>query len=146
MKHLLVSLLIGCTCFSVHAQSASENFSTCLSENTSGKDRKEMARWIFVGMGVHPDLQSISSISAYAPEETSKYMGQLFTRLITENCPKEAKAAFDVDGPLAFQNGFRLLGELAMRELMNNKEVAYRLSLWEKYVNKEKVQSTMKIK
>lgn len=139
MKRSVLALFLYCLSLAANAQPAIEAFSNCIADNSSGKDRKEMARWIFVSMGAHPEIKSIASISATAPEETSKTMGELVTRLLGENCPREAKLAIEVAGPNALEAGFKLLGELAMRELMTNKEVSISLGLYEKYLNKEKM-------
>lgn len=143
MKRSVLALFLYCLSLAANAQPAIEAFSNCIADNSSGKDRKVMARWIFVSMGAHPEIKSIASISASAPEDTSKAMGELFTRLLTENCPKQTSAAIEAAGPQALQAGFRLLGELAMQELMTNKEVSTGLSLIEKYIDREKMKSTL---
>lgn len=34
---------------------------SCLADNTTGKDRKELARWIFVAMSAHPEMRDLSN-------------------------------------------------------------------------------------
>ena len=44
------------------ADSAAD-LSTCVADNTSGKQRKDLARWVFFAMAAHPDF------AAYATPE-----------------------------------------------------------------------------
>ncbi len=143
MKRSVLAIFLYCLTLAANAQPAIEAFANCMADNSSGKDRKVMARWFLVSMGAHPEIKSITSISASAPEETSKAMGELFTRLLTENCPKQTKAAIEVAGPQALQAGFKMLGELAMEEITTNKEVSTGLSLIDKYIDREKMKSTL---
>jgi len=94
-------------------------------------------------MGAHPDMKAISSINPSAPEESSRTVGALFNRLVTQACPKEAKAAVGAVGPIAFQSAFAVLGQLAMQELMADKDVNAGMGLLQKYVDNAKVQSVL---
>ena len=141
---LALTLCVAATCG--HTQPAVDAFSKCLADNTSGRDRKDLARWLFVAMGAHPDMRAIATISASAPQESSKTAGQLFTRLIAEACPDQAKAAVGAVGQVAFQAGFSMLGQLAMQELMTDRDVAAGMGLLEKYVDARKIQSAVGIR
>lgn len=143
MKRSVLALFLYCLSLAANAQPAIEALSNCIADNSSGKDRKVIARWIFVSMGAHPEIKSIASISASAPEDTSKAMGEFLTRLLTENCPKQTSAAIEAAGAQALQASFRLLGKLAMQEFMTNKEVSTGISLIEKYLDIEKMKSTL---
>jgi len=141
MKRPLIFLVLAATAAVAHAQPSVDAFGKCLADNTSGKDRKDLARWLFVAMGAHPEMKAISSINPSAPEDSSRVSGALFNRLIIEACPKEAKAAVDAVGPIAFQSAFAVLGQLAMQELMTDKNVNTSMGLLQKYVDNAKVQS-----
>lgn len=143
MKRTLIGLLLAASTLAVHAQPAVSAFGKCLGDNTTGRDRKDLARWLFVAMGAHPDMKAISTINPSAPEESSRVAGQLFTKLVAESCPKEAKAAVDAAGPGAFQSAFTVLGQLAMQELMTDKDVAAGMSLLQKHIDASKVQSVL---
>ena len=69
--------------------------SSCVADNTSGKQRKDLARWVFFAMAAHPDLVSYTTPElGAAREETDRTTADLFVYLITEQCPGEASAAF----------------------------------------------------
>jgi len=143
MKQPLLCLLLAASTLAAQAQPAVNAFGKCLGDNTTGRDRKDLARWLFVAMGAHPDMKAISTINPSAPEDSSKAAGRLFTKLVVEACPKEAKAAVDAVGSGAFQSAFTVLGQLAMQELMTDKDVAAGMALLEKHVDTSKIQSVL---
>ena len=58
------------------------------------------------------------------PKLPARGAGELFTRLLTDACANEAKVALKAGGPMAIQVGFQTLGQLAMQELMTDRDVA----------------------
>jgi hypothetical protein len=146
-RALLCLLLLGLPHFAkAQAQAAVDAFGKCLADNTSGKDRKDLARWLFVAMGAHADMKAISTIAASAAEDTPKIAAALFTRLVADSCPEEARAALNTAGPVAFQSAFTVLGQLAMRELMADKDVAASMALLQKHIDSKKVQAALEVK
>lgn len=144
MKRLLICLSLAASTVAVHAsQPAVDSLSRCLAENTTGKDRKDLAKWLFVAMGAHADMKAIARIHESAPEDTSRVAGKLFTKLLTESCPGQAKAAVDAAGPIAIQSGFTVLGQLAMQELMTDKDVAAGMGMLQKHIDTKKMQSVL---
>lgn len=119
---------------------------TCLADNTNGKERKELAKWIFVGMAAHPDIQDVTNIPAKTHDDVDRFMGELVTRLLTQSCVSQAQVAVKNEGGAAFKGAFSFLGQVAMQELMTNQAVSQSLSSWEKYFDKEKFKSLMEAK
>jgi hypothetical protein len=134
-----VFLLASLVAVPVFASPDGDAVAKCIVDNTTGKDRKDLARWVFVAMSAHPEMQSISNIAPGAIDDVSRTAGSLFTKLLTESCPAETRAALRSDGPLAIQAAFRLLGELAMQELMTDKNVAAAMSAFDNYIDKDKL-------
>lgn len=143
MNKIIIALLGLMLITDAHSQDAVENFSKCLTESTTGRDRKDLAKWLFVAMGAHPELKAIAAIPTATAEESSKVAAQLFTKLITDSCAKEARTAVQVGGSAAFQAAFNVLGRLAMQELMADKDVAAGMSALEKYVDADRVRSAL---
>lgn len=121
---------------------ATAAFATCLADNTTGKDRKELAKWVFVSISSHPDLHQLSAVTPAAHKQVNQTMGALLTRLVTESCAQEARAAVQQDGNQSFEQAFTSLGRLAMQELMTNREVAANINGFVDYMDKEKFQRT----
>ena len=122
------------------AQNSTQQLSQCLAETTSGKDRKDLARWVFFAMAAHPEIKDFTSPSAAsAEEETHKVMADLFTRLLSESCLKQTQAAFKEGGASAIGVAFQTLGQLAMQELMSNPAVNASMSKFEKQLDQSKL-------
>jgi len=133
---LAFSLLIS---FSAVAQSPGDLVGKCLADNTTGKDRKELAAWIFVAMAAHPELRDLATTSPGAGDKTARAMGALVTRLLTESCAKEVQALARAESSDAVTKAFETLGRLAMLELTSNAEVATSATAFERYVDKAKI-------
>ncbi len=70
-------------------------------------------------------------------------MAAQFTKLLSESCPTQAKTAMQAEGSAAMQTAFGTLGQLAMQELMSNREVNAAMSEFEQFVDQKKVQSAI---
>ncbi len=117
----------------------------CLADNTTGKDRKDLAKWIFLAMAAHPEMkQHASAETAAAADQSSRTMAALVVRLLTESCPNEARAAFKSgQASQALEVAFAGLGQLAMQELMTDKAVQDSMSLFERYLDTKRLMETL---
>ena len=131
----------GIMASSAIAGPATDALAACLADNTTGKDRKDMARWVYVGMSIHPEIHSLSNVTDNNREELDKMIAAMFTRLITESCPSQAKLVMDKEGSAGFQTAFGTIGRLAMQELMSNPEVNSSFTNFTKYVDQNKINS-----
>ena len=144
----IVAVVIGSavTVSSASAGSATDTLSTCLADNTTGKDRKEMARWVFVGMASHPEIKTLSNVTQAKRDELDKIMATMVTRLMTESCQVQARSAMEKDGGEAFKVAFGVVGKLAMQELMSNPNVNASFSDFAKYIDQKKFNSALSSK
>jgi hypothetical protein len=110
-----------------------------LSDNTTGKDRKDLALWIFTAMSAHPDIGVVAKPSPQDVEAAQRKVGALLTRLIADSCPRETSAAIQSDGSKGMRVAFEFLGRMAMQELMSNPQVKDTLGGFERYVDMAKV-------
>jgi hypothetical protein len=125
-------------------QAQGDALAKCLADNTTGKDRKDLARWIFVAMAAHPEIHDIANPTEALADRTYVTMGNLVTRLLAENCPEEVKAVVKgSDSSRVMRQAFERLGQLAMMELMSNRDVASSVSRFEQYVDKDKLASVL---
>ena len=122
-----------------------EAVQTCLGDSTSGRDRKLLAKWIFLAMGAHPELKSLSSATAQDQEQTSRDFADLVMRLMTVDCkgPMQAMMASDGDVSAAMKLAFSYLGRVAMQELMNDKSVDGTISQFGKYIDEGKLNAAL---
>lgn len=140
MFRLTVVLCALAAPLAAFGQAPTDTLSQCLADNTSGKDRKDLARWVFFAIAAHPEMkQYTSSETPAASDAAQKVMGATFTRLIAESCAKETKAALAAGGTNAIQVAFATFGQLAMQELMSNKEVAASMGRFEQHLDQAKI-------
>lgn len=123
-----------------HAQTPVESLSRCLADSTTGKDRKDLARWVFFAMAAHPEMKPFAAPTvAGATDDADRGTANLFTRLVAESCLKQTQTAFQQGGPVAIQAAFQTLGQLAMQELMSDGQVNASMSAFQKYLDQEKI-------
>lgn len=115
-----------------------QQLSVCLTDSMNGKERKNLAKWIFLGMSSHSIMRPYTNASESDIDSSNKFVGTLITRLITEDCPSQAIAASKVLGSAAFEQAFKVVGEVAMQELMAEPSVNQALGEFEKYIDQEK--------
>lgn len=143
----LVAVLIGLqvTASSAIAGPATDALVNCVADNTTGKDRKDMARWIFVVMSAHPEIQKLSNVSETDREQVDRTMAAIATRLLTENCQAQAKLAMQTEADSApLQTAFGEIGKLAMQELMSNPVVSSATESFGKYLDEDKLSAAFK--
>ncbi len=139
----IIILTIGVT-ISVPALSgsAASNLGGCMIDALNGKERKQLAKWIFFSMAAHPSIKSYFSATAKDITESDEIIGKLITRLLTSDCPHELKIANKSD-PLAIKKSFELVGQVAMQELMTNKKVMKAITNYAQYVDQGKINSLL---
>ncbi|MCL2914482.1 hypothetical protein L2725_11970 [Shewanella corallii] len=120
---------------SAQAMSPAQEFGACMTDSLSGKERKELAKWIYFGMSHHSTIKQYSNATAKDTDNSDRYVGQLITRLLTKDCPETAKLAFETGGVQAFEMAFGFVGEVAMQELMTEASVSEALGAFEKYLD-----------
>lgn len=144
IRHTFIGLLAVITALSAAAAPTTTNaLGACLADNTTGKERKELAKWMFVAMASHPELQGLSNITDSDREKTYQALGATVTKLLTQSCPEQTRSALATDAGEAFKLAFGFLGKLAMQELMTNPEVGASFSGFERYIDQQKLKALM---
>ncbi len=144
-KYLLLCIILVCFILSsgLTAQQTAEDLGTCFTNSLTGQERKDLALWVFIAMSVHPDIQKYSRITPADRDRSDKFMAQLVTKLMTEKCAKQVKDAYKKDGSAAIETAFGLVGQVAMQEIMLNKDVSASFASFEKYLDKTKINQTL---
>jgi hypothetical protein len=134
---LLVSLFTGTPVFS---QTATDALSNCLVDNLSGKERKNLARWVFFSMGTHPEIKLYLNASKDDVEKANEYVGKLITRLLVVDCSDRLKAAYASD-PTSVQTAFKAVGGIAMQELMIDANVQKSLTGYMQFTDRAAIEN-----
>lgn len=124
-----------------YADQVTREFATCLTDSMTGKERKSLAKWIFFSFSVHPEISDYFKVPNETKDDTNRFVGELITRLLTEDCPDLAKAAIEKRGSIALKKAFGLVGKVAMQELTRNERVEESMTEFGKYVDKEKLRA-----
>lgn len=143
---LTLILILGAAMSVVPAAAgpATDALSKCLADSTTGKDRKDMVRWFFTSLSVHPDIQDLSNVSEATRTTTDKNTAAIIERLITQACREQSRTAFKTDGPDAMRASFKTLGELAAYELMANPSVSKAVSAFSQHLDTAKINDALK--
>ena len=125
------------------ADTTIEAVGTCLTDSTTGKDRKDLIKWIFVAVSKHPELSELSSVTPEVEETVNRRLGELFTRLVAQDCPTEIAAMVKTHGPSSLSQPFEVLGKVAMQELMTHPNVAASLAALDRYVDQSRLEPVL---
>src|SRR5262249_8155843 len=130
--------LLALTLLSARASAGiyGDELAKCLVSSTSPKDQTDLVRWIFAAAALHPDVASICSVSAAERPAMSKAVAELFQRLLTNSCRKEFASAVQYEGATVIESSFSVLGQVAMRSLMSNAEVAKGLGELDTFIDR----------
>jgi len=141
MKQIFIVLILTTFLVSpvaVFADAANNSFGSCMVDNLNGKERKQLAKWIFFAIAAHPEIKIYSNVSQKDVDSSDKYIGALITRLLTVDCPSQMKATYRID-PRAYEKAFELVGKMAMQELMSNKNVTKAITNYIQFADMEKL-------
>jgi hypothetical protein len=111
---------------------------TCMADSMTGKERKQMAKWFFFAMSNHPEIKDFSNISEQSKENADKFIAALITRLLTEDCLMETKAALE-ESSESIKQAFELIGRVAAQEILLSPDVKTGASNFEQYLDKDKI-------
>ena len=112
-----------------------DDMSRCLVMATSSKDNSLLGRWLVRVYGEHGDSKDITNLSDYNKELIDKDVARLFTRLLSEDCKVETKKALKFEGDAVMFNAFKVLGEVASKELIEDKNVSKAINKFTQYID-----------
>ncbi|MGB1560940.1 MAG: hypothetical protein ACPHN2_05505 [Sinimarinibacterium flocculans] len=135
---LATSLLATVFLFPVNANT--QVLGTCLVDSLNGKERKELARWIYFAIAAHPEMTPFSKVSTSDRLKSDEYVGSLVTRLFVENCASELVEAQKAD-PRSVEKAFELVGNVAMQELLNDPGVMSAITNYARFVDQSRINS-----
>lgn len=125
---------------SAQSSSTIDAAGTCLADNTSGRDRKDLVMWVFLAMSKHPEIRAASAATSKMDDDSNRKVGALFTRLVAEDCRAEIRALIKEHGPSSISKAFEVLGRVAMQELMSHPDVESAFSGLDQYTDKAKLE------
>ncbi len=112
-----------------------DQFTECLLNNTSERDKIILVKWMFIGMGQHPILKREFPISESRKESVDIAVADYITYIIASSCYEETKNVMAHEGEEAFAKSFELLGELAMMLVIEDADVLNSLEDYVKHLD-----------
>ena len=122
---LAAAFLLNVPCAS--AGVFTDDMSKCLVRASSPEDQAALIRFIFAAMALNPNVASLSAMNAEQRNETERMAASLLQRLLLKDCRTETVAALKNEGIGAIEASFGVLGQVAMRGLMADPNVAANL-------------------
>ena len=139
---MLIGSSMSSMCWAEAETATSPNqLKVCLADSMTGKDRKDLARWVFTGMAAHPEIANLAHIKPADMSQVDKKMADMFVRLLTVDCKAEAKLALATQKDEAFKEAFGFLGKLAINELMSDQRVKTAFHQFSQYVDEKKFEA-----
>lgn len=140
-KILMIALSFG-VAISSPADANTQALAVCLTDSLNGKERKQLAKWVYFSMAAHPEMKPYSNIPVDVRSDMDKYMATLVTRLLVDDCASQLKIAQKED-PTSLQKAFELVGQVAMQEIMTNPDVMSAISSYARYLDRERINSIL---
>jgi len=139
----MIVLLAGLGALHAVAGPYGDDLSKCLVKSATAKDQTDLVRWIFAAAALHPDVSSIAAVSDKQRTEMTRTIGQLLERLLTESCRTQYRDAMKYEGNQTLVTSFGVLGQVAMKSLMENPAVAKGFGELETAVSQEKLKAAL---
>lgn len=122
----------------------SDDLGKCLVKSSSPQDQSDLVVWVFSAMSLNPAVRAYTTLTDAQRDAMSRKAAALMTRLLTSDCRTEAVAALKYEGGAAIETSFSLLGEVAVRGLMNDPDVNKAMETLGGDMDKEKLQALLK--
>lgn len=116
--------------------------SQCLVQATTTTDKTTVLQWTFAALSQHPDLNSMSSISAIQKEQLDQNLAQVLQRILVEQCSTQTKAVIQAEGFEAVGTSFQELGTITGNEILKTPQVKNQLNGVLKHVDMGKLVTT----
>ena len=138
----LASLLSLGAIATTQASTTVDALSQCLVKSTTASDKTTVLQWTFAALAQHPDLNSMSSVTASQKEQLDKNLAQVLQRILVEQCSSQTKAVIQTDGLEAVGESFQELGTITGNEILKTPQVKSQLNGVLKHVEMGKLVTT----
>lgn len=143
MPGVLLIMLFGAPRLVVAGPFA-DDMAKCIVNSASPQDRTLFVKWIFTVIALHPDLSSMSNVSAKQREDIARSAGTLLQRLLLESCRSQTQQALRNEGTQTIQYAFQVLGQVATQGLFTDSHVMEGAKAFAKYVDEEQLKALAK--
>lgn len=121
----------------------SDDLAKCLVKNTTAADQRLLVSWIFAAISTHPELKAQSNLNDRQRESASRGAAALLQRLMIVDCRQETVAGVKYEGQSAIERAFSVLGQVAMRSVMEEPSVTKGVGQIGEFVDAAKFEALM---
>ena len=115
-----------------------DSLSQCFVRSTTDSDRTTLVRWMFSIVALHPDIQSLTTVSDSQRVALNLEVADLMEKLVSESCRAETQEAIKFEGSQAVDASFGILGEIGLRRLLADPHVLDGVVGFTKYLDRSK--------
>tara|TARA_B100000900_G_scaffold402312_1_gene408029 strand:+ start:219 stop:662 length:444 start_codon:yes stop_codon:yes gene_type:complete len=115
----------------------SDEFSRCIITKTTSQEKTDLVKWIYVTISFHSQLSEMSNISSKDVEIANIRVAEYMTNVFAYKCKNEMLDAVEYEGEESATQAFKLLGEIAMREIMSEQNVSFASELFIQYLDEK---------
>ena len=130
------SMLLAASCW---AGPYSDDLKRCLVESTSKRDNIVLVRWLSKALLAHPEVKDLAVIGSAKAAQIDKDFARYIERLLGDNCSAPFANVMRYEDPDAVRKSFEFLGQVALKELMDNPQVQEAVSGVLKQLDMEKI-------
>lgn len=137
---LFISILSTAFVTSASAGPFTDSLSRCLVVSVDTRDKTDLMNWMARLITEHPEIKN-SVGEVYSDIEAVKSdvaVARLFEKLLTVNCRQEAIEAVRYEENIALEESFKVLGQIAMRDLMADPSVSAVMEQFTKYIDESR--------
>ena len=140
MKRVLASFLLMSFASCAHAGPYGDDLSKCLVQSTTSEDKTLLVRWIFHALALNPTIAPMTEIPADKREEVDRKTAAMFEKLLAETCRTETQQAIKYESSAAVGESFKLLGQVAAKEIFSDPAVAKGTENFTNYLDVKRMQ------
>jgi len=115
-----------------------DSLSRCFVRSTTDSDRTTLVRWLFSIVALHPDIQSLTTVSDSQRVALDLGVADLMEKLLAESCRAETQEAIKFEGSQAMDASFRILFQMGIGRLLTDPRVLEGAVGFSKYLDRRK--------
>jgi hypothetical protein len=121
----------------------SDDLGKCLVNASSAEEKQQLVQWMFFSIALNPAIKPYSNITPEQRDATNKAMAGLLEKLLGESCRAETQEAIRYEGNAAFAESFRLLGQVAGKEMFASPDVSAGSAEFTKHLDVDALQKKL---
>jgi hypothetical protein len=115
-----------------------DQLNQCIGASVKGADHTVLVQWLFSISSLNAAIQQQSKVTTQERDAMVKNVEALFSRLLTDNCRKEALVALKYEEvPNVLPPAFQVLTDIAMRDLVTDPQVSKAMNSIKNYMDRD---------